>query len=58
MSKFQGFESFEVYADEDYVFVSQMSHEFGKNHTVQIPIRLWEQFVKDALNEIEQAAEE
>jgi hypothetical protein len=57
MAKFQGFESFEVYADTGSVFIEQVSHEFGKEVIVEIPVHLWQEFVKAAEFEIDQAAE-
>lgn len=57
MAVFRGFETFEVYADAEAVFISQESIEFGKQVTVHIPLHLWKDFVKAAEFEIEQAAE-
>lgn len=58
MANFQGFESFEVYANADTLFIKQVSLELGKAVTFAIPVRLWEQFVEAADIEIAVASEQ
>ena len=58
MAKFRGFESFEVYADGNSIFIEQNSYEAGEAVIVEIPIHMWELFVKAAEFEIEQAGEQ
>jgi ribosomal protein S24E len=55
MVEFQGFESFEVYADDKSVFVEQFSKEFGKKVVVEIPVHVWQDFVKAAEFEMQVA---
>lgn len=57
MAKFQGFETIEVYADTETLFIEQVSRVFGKEVIVEIPVHLWQEFVKAAEFEIDQAAE-
>lgn len=57
MTKFQGFETFEVYADSETLYIEQVSIEFGKPVVIQIPVNLWAEVVKAAEFEIDRAAE-
>ena len=57
MAMFKGFETFEVYADSETLYIEQVSIEFGKPVVIQIPVSLWAEVVKAAEFEIDKAAE-
>ena len=56
MATFNGFESFDVWSDGEYVFFTQVSNEFGKHVTIQIPCHLWNEIETTVQNDMHQAS--
>lgn len=58
MATFNGFATFNVEADSEYVYITQMSIEYGKEVTIRIPCRLWNEVEAVAQNEMHLASDE
>lgn len=58
MAVFRGFETIELFSDDEFIYIEQFSKELGKVATIKIPKLLWEEFGKDVSNEIQRAIQE